>query len=94
MTDERHPPRQKAAPLHGRGIVEFIPPLRGDSGGCAFHFFVSSLFTYSFIFRIDIHVALQQQLMMKIQTRHAMACRSRLSAHNSSYTLKKINYFR
>jgi len=46
-------PAAKAAPLHRRGIVEYIPPLRGDSGGCAFLFFVSSLFTYSFISRIE-----------------------------------------
>jgi len=35
-----------------RGIVEYIPPLRGDSGGCALSFFVYSFFTNIGIFRI------------------------------------------
>ena len=55
MTDEKHPPRRESGTPPRRGIVDFIPPLRGDSGGCAFLFFVSSLFTYSFIFRIDLN---------------------------------------
>ena len=38
-----------------RGIVEFVPPLRGDSGGCAFRFLMNSFFTYSVIFKIDPH---------------------------------------
>jgi len=36
---ERHSPHCKAAPPPRRGIVEFIPPLRGDSGECTFLFF-------------------------------------------------------
>jgi len=38
-----------------RGIDESIPPLRGDSGGCAFLSFFDPFFTHSFIFRIDRH---------------------------------------
>jgi len=53
MTDERYPPRRGSGTPPRRGIVDFIPPLRGDSGGCVFLFFVSSLFTYSFISRIE-----------------------------------------
>jgi len=48
------PPRKRHPSKEG-GIVEFIPPLRGDSGGCAFFFFVSSLFTYFGIFRTEEH---------------------------------------
>jgi hypothetical protein len=59
----------KAAPLQG-GELQYIPPLRGDSGGCAFLGFFS-LFTHTFIFRIDRHAALQHQMRMKILTQES-----------------------
>jgi hypothetical protein len=51
----KHPPRRENGTPPRRGIIEFIPPLRGDLGGCAFLFFACSLFNNSFIFRISLH---------------------------------------
>jgi hypothetical protein len=50
-----------------RGIVEFIPPLRGDlRGGVPFSFFVYSFFTNIGIFRRDIDTKRWYQMTMKI----------------------------
>ena len=58
-------------PLSGtpprRGIVEFIPPLRGDSGGCAFIFFCLFFFNNFGIFRIDLHATLWHQMKMEMR---------------------------
>jgi hypothetical protein len=52
---KRHPPR--------RGIVEFIPPLRGGTkGGVPFSFFVYSFFTNIGVFRIEGEAELSDQL--------------------------------
>jgi len=39
MTNEKHPPRRINGTPPRRGIVEFIPPLRGDLRGVCLVFF-------------------------------------------------------
>jgi hypothetical protein len=46
-------PPQNGTVRTRRGITQFIPPLRGDSGGCAFLFFCLFFFTKFGIYRIE-----------------------------------------
>jgi hypothetical protein len=40
MTNKKHSPRRESGTPPRRGIVKFIPPLRGDSGGVYLTFLI------------------------------------------------------
>jgi len=77
MTDKKHPPRRESGTPPRRGIVEFIPPLRGDS--------------FDYIFRIDLHASYvaSDDNGNKDSTNHGMSLPSSKNGHTP---LRPYNY--